>query len=116
MPFELLGSIARLLIFCPITAARLGWKVDVRVPHVYVNASGEEMARSIWWRDGLAQNADEDERSAEGQRVILSSAGRNSFEAMFYVLQPKVAAWRHVNARAGDGEAGRRYARSPAAK
>ena len=111
-PNQLQGEPAGVLIFCPRTAAMLGWSSDRRRPDLYRDAQGAEMVGTQWWRDGLAQPIDEEERAAEGQRVVLTDAGKAAFDAMFGAWTMETIAWRRVEPARGDGEPRRRFART----
>lgn len=110
LPHEPQGEPSRLLILCPLTAASLGWTTGGREVHVFYDAGGQEMARTIWWRDGLPQPVDEDECAAEGQRVVFSGAGLSQFEGKFERPAPTTLAWRRVEAAKNDGAPGSRFA------
>lgn len=110
LPHEPQGEPSRLLIFCPLTAASLGWSTRGREVHVYYDADGQEMARTIWWRDGLPQPVDQDEYAAEGQRVVFSGAGLSQFEGNFGRPALTTLAWRRVEAAKDDGAPGSRFA------
>jgi hypothetical protein len=85
LPFEI-------LVLCPHAAAALGWRPAPRSVHCYLDASGDRMAWTTWWRDGLPQAVDEDGLSAEGQRVCLSAAGLAAFGS--FTLER--ACWRRI--------------------
>jgi hypothetical protein len=81
-----------LLVLCPYASSSLGWHRAPGSIDCYLDSSGERMAWTEWWRDGLPQPVDEDERSAEGQRVCLSTAGLAAFGG----LQIHRACWRWI--------------------
>lgn len=113
-PHMLQGEPRSLLVLCPLTAAQLGWSSDQRAVHIYRDGSGQEMAWTQWWRDGLPQPVDEDEQRAEGQRVILSAEGCRQFENRFGPIRRTTLAWRRVEASKGDGTPGVRFATNTA--
>ncbi|MBJ7440600.1 MAG: ATP-binding protein [Sphingopyxis sp.] len=108
--YLMLEAPSRLLIFCPRTAAQLGWSLRGDSIHIFEDGNGREMARTIWWRSGLPQPINEDSAHAEGQQVALSEAGRAAFEAALNPLEARNFSWRHVRAKEGDGTSGTRFA------
>jgi hypothetical protein len=108
-PHALQSEPSGLLIFCPRTAAMLGWASDPKIAHVYRDAEGKEMVRTLWWRDGVPQSIDKDARFAEGQRILLSEVGQSAFEAMFGPFRLTTSAWRRVETAKGDGTPGERF-------
>jgi hypothetical protein len=109
-PHALHGEPAGLLIFCPRTAAILGWVSDPKGMHLYRDGEGQLMVHTVWWRDGLPQSIGEDARFAEGQRIVLSEAGHRAFEGMFGPVRVTTSAWRRVQAAKDDGTSGERFA------
>lgn len=92
------GIPEHLLVLCPATAEKLGWTADGG-PSIYRNARGELAARTEWWRQGVPQDHDEEQRSAEGQRVILTEAGLAEFRAAFGWPDPYLTEWRVSRSR-----------------
>tara|TARA_Y100001951_G_scaffold88674_1_gene80415 strand:+ start:176 stop:580 length:405 start_codon:yes stop_codon:yes gene_type:complete len=109
-PYSLQGHPDVLLIFCPRAAEQLGWKQNETSIHEFFSQDGILMASTTWWRDGLPQSVDYDAKSAEGQHVVLSEAGRASFENKFGAIELSNFAVRRVTAGAGDGKSVERYA------
>lgn len=97
------GEPTDFLLLCPRTASQLGWSADPKAIHIYRDADGQEMARTTWWRDGLPQPVNVDERRSEGQRVVLSDLGSRAFAVMFGVPELTTWAWRRVEIASGDG-------------
>lgn len=95
-PRHITSPVDQLLVFCPLTAAKLSWVQDSSKPYVYRDNQGDEMARTIVWRDGLPQQIGEDAKFAEGQRIVLSAAGLHQFKATFGNAELVYTAWRHV--------------------
>ena len=112
-PNILLGEPDRLLIFCPLIAALLGWRIRPGTVHLFEDDEEEEMVRTIWWRSGLPQPVDHDDTHAFGQQVLLSETGLRRYEAQFGPFAQASMAWRHVQAASGDGTPGSRFAASP---
>ncbi|KUR75317.1 hypothetical protein [Novosphingobium sp. Fuku2-ISO-50] len=104
------GEPPRVLVFCPCAAIELGWSRDSRSCHLYRDSSNSVMAETIWWRSGLPQSIDEDATWAEGQRVVLTPAGRLQFEARFGAIRGTTSAWRRIEASDDDGGGGVRFA------
>ncbi|MGO4871408.1 MAG: hypothetical protein ACLPGW_12485 [Roseiarcus sp.] len=109
-PQTLQGEPSQLLVLCPVTAAMLGWSFDPQSAHIVRDADDREMARTIWWRDGLPQSVDQDERVAEGQLVLLTERGLQQFEAMFGPVVVTTLAWRRIEPAKDDGIRGTRFA------
>ncbi|QPL38383.1 hypothetical protein IT881_09515 [Erythrobacter sp. A30-3] len=109
-PHSLHGHPDVLLIFCPRAAQQLGWKQNETSIHEFYSQDGTMMASTVWWRDGLPQSVDHDAQSAEGQYVILSEAGRATFEHRFGAIELSNFAVRRVAAGEGDGKSVKRYA------
>ncbi len=98
-PHHMYAPIDKLIVFCPLTAAELGWIQDPSELHIYCNGQGEEMARTIIWRDGLIQPVGENSKFGEGQQVVLSATGHREFEAAYGTINLVYEAWRHVEQR-----------------
>lgn len=107
------GQPSEFLIFCLDTAETLGWSPDRTAQHIYRDAQGQCMAWTIWWRDGLPQQVEEDGLWAEGQRVVLSPTGLAQFEAMFGPVRLRMSAWRRIVANPNDGGTGGTFATEP---
>ena len=104
---------ADLLIFCPLSARSLGWVSTRGTLTTFVDGGGAIMARTIVWVDGVEQPVDDDERSAIGQRVILSGEGWRQLEARFGRLSGIEYVCRRVKSHEAGGIEGVRHARRP---
>jgi hypothetical protein len=98
------------LMFCPLTAAQLRWRHDPSHVGMYRDLQGNEMARTIWWRDGLPQPVEQDQSWAEGQQVVLTDDGVSEFEERFGPIKLTTSVWRRVEADKDDGESVEFYA------
>lgn len=85
-----------ILVFCPGAAEMLGWFPDPDRIGAYRDADGNEMVRTICWAEGVEQPVDQDERSSEGQCVLLSTAGAAAYRARFGDPTFTTRAWRRV--------------------
>jgi hypothetical protein len=109
-PYSMQGDPKCLLIFCPLAATQLGWTKDNIDAHSYQSSDGVLMAQTIWWRDGLPQPLDGDERSAEGQFVFLTRDGLRVFEGAFGPIVLASSASRRIIAERHDGDCVERFA------
>lgn len=109
-PHKLQGVPIAFLIFCPLTAVELGWTHDATHVGLYRDADGNEMVRTIWWRDGLPQPVEQDQSWAEGQRIALTGQGSQKFEARFGPIKRTTSVCRRVEAERDDGECVEFYA------
>ena len=98
------------LMLCPLTAAQLRWRQDPSHVGTYRDLQGNEMARTIWWRDGLPQPVEQDQSWAEGQQVVLTDDGLSQFETHFGTIKTTTSVWRRVEADKNDGESVEFYA------
>ena len=105
-----LGEPTQLLVFCPIAAAELRWRMRTGSAHRYIDEAGQDVARSLWWRAGLPQSIDEDDDHAFGQQVVLSEAGAAQFAQLYGALPDSQMAWRRVETAPNDGPGGTRFA------
>jgi hypothetical protein len=88
--------LATLLVFCPCIAKRLDWVPAKGSVHVYLDKSGDEMVRTLCWRDGLDQSIEDDGAVLEGQSVVLTDLGRAQFEAAFDKPKHRGTIWRTI--------------------
>lgn len=101
-----------MIVLCPVLAAQLGWKRDDDSAHLYRNPNGTEMARTIWWRNGLQQAWSEDDWHAEGQRIVLSKQGHEQLKRQLDISEPVVLAWRRTESQNNDDSTEARFATS----
>lgn len=106
------GEPVLMIVLCPVLAARLGWNADTDSAHLYRNNDGAEMARTVWWRNGLQQTSNEDDWRAEGQRIVLSDKGYEQIRRHLEISEPVVLAWRRTESRKGDGPTAARFSTS----
>jgi hypothetical protein len=103
-PHRLQGVPIAFLMLCPLAAAQLRWRHDASRVGLYHDTQGNEMARTIWWRDGLPQPVEQDQSWAEGQQVVLTNEGLIQFEKHFGPIETTTSAWRRVEADKNDGD------------
>lgn len=104
---------ADLLIFCPLSARSLGWARAQGALTKFIAAGGAVMAHTIAWVDGVEQPVDDDERSATGQRVVLSGEGWRQLETRFGPVSGIEHVWRRVTSHEAGGMEESRHAQSP---
>ncbi|ABE44554.1 ATP-binding protein [Polaromonas sp. JS666] len=100
------------LVICPYWLRRLGWHSHENNWLVYVDGSGDLMARIVWWRDGGPVDVDDDVIWGEGVYVSLTAEGRRQLEAIAGSLTILVNARRGFKPPPNDGEAQSRGASS----
>lgn len=106
------GEPVIMIVLCPVLAAQLGWKADTDSAHIYRNHDGAEMARTVWWRNGLPQSSNDDDWHAEGQRIVLSDEGYEKIRRHLEISEPVLLAWRRTESPQDDEPTEARFATS----
>lgn len=68
------------LVICPNWTHQLGWVVHPRNWLLYVDRSGEIVARTVWWRDAGPVDVEDDAIWGEGVYISVTSSGMAQIE------------------------------------
>lgn len=70
------------LILCPNWMRALGWRMHPDNWLVYIDRSGQVVARLMWWRDGGPVDLEDDTIWGEGFYVSVTASGLSQIEAI----------------------------------
>jgi hypothetical protein len=92
------------LIICPHWQRQLGWRLHPENWLVYLDDSGQVVARAVWWRDGGPVDIEDDSTWGEGVYISVTSAGLAQIEAIGGSLRVLTHASRNSGPGGGDAE------------
>jgi hypothetical protein len=97
---DIAGSIPRRsLSLCPIAAASIGLRPDLKNPFVFFDASGEIAARTLWWREGgFRVSPTDDALRGEGCALLVRPRHLKRLSGLTGV-ELRVSAWRTFSER-----------------
>jgi hypothetical protein len=100
---EMRAGPVSMLALTQLAQMRLGWDTAPSHPFRYIDPSGTTMARILRWRDGLPQTIGQNERTSEGQRIVLSRAGFAALDTRLGRPRRGLKAWRTIVEREESG-------------
>lgn len=92
-----------ILTICPHWLTHLQWHKEMHAQGTYLDATGEVMARQIWWRDGGPMDVSEDAEWGEGFLIVVTQEGLKQLSTIFDVpLEIRTYARRQFMSDAGN--------------
>lgn len=92
------------LIICPNWLHRLGWRNHPDNWLLYLDHSGQMVARIVWWRDGGAVDVEDDAIWGEGVYITVTTQGLEQIEGISGRVSVLVHAHRKVEPEGSDSE------------